>query len=131
MWFLWASTVCLVLVTATPHLQRDSYRRTSNYPASNVVGGGWQKRLAQAIDDQQDFQPQQLIPSQLETTDSQRLMLRSPRGQRQYDVPQIGKSIQLFFSSSFAFVNVNVLRNTFSGCSPLVTNFIKKTRRRD
>lgn len=75
-----AAALCVVCVVATPQPLRDTFR-------------GWKKRMDQkpsADDFSSDFQ--QHIP-QLSIASSQ-LMLRSPRGQRQYDVPQIGKWIR-------------------------------------
>lgn len=90
MWAVWA---CLwAVVVAAPqnhHLERDSFRRSNAAMA-------WQKRLVAAesqnlaSDDYTDYQ-QHHIPL-MESGNSQ-LMLRSPRGQREYDVPQIGKLI--------------------------------------
>ncbi|XP_030757916.1 uncharacterized protein LOC115883670 [Sitophilus oryzae] len=74
-----AAALCVVCVVATPQPRRDSPFR------------GWQKRLDQMppaapnSDYASDFQ--QHLP-QISAANSQ-LMLRSPRGQRQYDVPQI------------------------------------------
>lgn len=90
MWAVVAACVW-VCVVATPqplHLERDSFRR----PQAAV----WQKRLAASASSSDQQNPSeefsdfsQHIP-QLSAVNSQ-LMLRSPRGQRQYDVPQIGR----------------------------------------
>ncbi|KAF7287980.1 hypothetical protein GWI33_000040 [Rhynchophorus ferrugineus] len=74
-----AAALCVVCVVATPQLLRDSPFR------------GWQKRLDQVPANSDDFATdfQHHLP-QISAANSQ-LMLRSPRGQRQYDVPQIGK----------------------------------------
>lgn len=88
MWAIWA---CLwAVVVAAPqshHLERDSFRR----PHAAMA---WQKRLVaaeqhhnSATDDFSDYQHH--IPI-MDSGNSQ-LMLRSPRGEREYDVPQIGK----------------------------------------
>ncbi|XP_060524947.1 uncharacterized protein LOC132701202 [Cylas formicarius] len=79
-----AAALWMVCVVATPqpmHLERDSYRRPS-------IVAAWQKRVDQHP--KEDFMTgdfSQHLP-QLSAVNSQ-LMLRSPRGQRQYDVPQI------------------------------------------
>ncbi|XP_076253465.1 low-density lipoprotein receptor domain-containing jelly belly protein [Rhynchophorus ferrugineus] len=72
-----AAALCVVCVVATPQLLRDSPFR------------GWQKRLDQVPANSDDFATdfQHHLP-QISAANSQ-LMLRSPRGQRQYDVPQI------------------------------------------
>ncbi|XP_018565443.1 uncharacterized protein LOC108906619 [Anoplophora glabripennis] len=92
MWAVVAACVW-VCVVATPqplHLERDSYRRPQ--------AAAWQKRLAASSVSSSDQQnpPEEFsdfsqhLP-QLSAVNSQ-LMLRSPRGQRQYDVPQIGRN---------------------------------------
>lgn len=84
MWAVLAAVVW-VCALATPlplHLERDSFRRPRpDAPYHHLdVADTWQKR------DHHDASP-----DATQTTSSQ-LMLRSPRGSRQYDVPQIGES---------------------------------------
>ncbi|KAG5885284.1 hypothetical protein JTB14_000841 [Gonioctena quinquepunctata] len=85
MWAVWACLLAVVAASPQPlHLERDSFRR----PAA----AAWQKRLvAGAHPVPEDFAAFQHhhLPPQVDDVNSQ-LMLRSPRGQRQYDVPQIG-----------------------------------------
>lgn len=79
MWAVLAAAVW-VCALATPqplHLERDSFRRPR--PESPIHLDTWQKR------DQNSISPL------TDTSFSSQLMLRSPRGSRQYDVPQIGK----------------------------------------
>lgn len=91
MWAVWALWAGLwVAAVATPHkpilFERDStLRRQMPHPSITF----WQKRHQVAAgaarappDELRDFQ------QHLDAVNSQ-LMLRSPRGQRQYDVPQI------------------------------------------
>ncbi|XP_044257965.1 uncharacterized protein LOC123007025 [Tribolium madens] len=80
MWAVVAAAfwVCVVATPQPLHLERDSFRRP------NV----WQKRDQQAIgQNPATVDMTQHLP-QLVAVNSQ-LMLRSPRGSRQYDVPQI------------------------------------------
>jgi hypothetical protein len=82
MWAVVAAAfwVCVVATPQPLHLERDSFRRP------NV----WQKRDQQSIgQNPATVDMTQHLP-QLVAVNSQ-LMLRSPRGSRQYDVPQIGK----------------------------------------
>ncbi|CAG9859207.1 unnamed protein product [Phyllotreta striolata] len=85
-WALWAGLWAAAAATPQPlHLERDSMRRQVPLPVTV-----WQKRhqaaavqaAAVAPDELRDFQ------HHLDAVNSQ-MMLRSPRGERQYDVPQI------------------------------------------
>lgn len=89
-WWWWLTAAVL----ASPHLEREAYRR------SNVAAAAaWQKRLI--VSERQDREsaddfaayPQHHLQSQMDqqSPGNSQLMLRSPRGQRQYDVPQIGE----------------------------------------
>lgn len=83
MWAVLAAAIW-VCALATPqplHLERDSFRRPRPEPLLHLENS-WQKR------DQNGPQVPQATSSQL--------MLRSPRGSRQYDVPQIGEYPSLF-----------------------------------
>lgn len=89
-WALWAGLWAAAAATPQPlHLERDSLRRQVPLPVTV-----WQKRhqaaaaqaAAAAPDELRDFQ------HHLDAAVNSQMMLRSPRGERQYDVPQIGKS---------------------------------------
>ncbi|KAJ8984266.1 hypothetical protein NQ317_007499 [Molorchus minor] len=87
MWAVVAACLC-VCVAATPqrlHLEKDSYRRPSL----------WQKRVAASQENPTDeFSDYSQHMPQLSAINSQ-LMLRSPRTERPYDVPQIVRKVIL------------------------------------
>lgn len=104
MWAVWA---CLwAVVVAAPqshHLERDSFRRPH-------AAMSWQKRLVaaehhnSAVDDYSEYH----IPN-IKSGNSQ-LMLRSPRGERQYDVPQIGNLFSYkFFNYLISLFYLSIL----------------------
>ncbi|XP_074030395.1 uncharacterized protein [Leptinotarsa decemlineata] len=84
MWAVWACLWAVVAASPQPlHLERDSFRRPL------AAASSWQKRIVAAHRSPEElsaFQHQHL--PQVDKAASQ-LMLRSPRGQRQYDVPLI------------------------------------------
>ncbi|XP_018322270.1 uncharacterized protein LOC108734988 [Agrilus planipennis] len=87
MWAVLAAAiwVCALANPLQPlHLERGSYRHPQEFAA-------WRKRdsTAGGQQQQQQQQDQQVSIGQTGLPGAEQLMLRSPRGGRQYDVPQV------------------------------------------